>query len=106
MKEWTLQQVQDVVEQKEVVFVYFYTTMCGTCQVASKMLRVVEELLPDLCIGMSNVNYVEPIAHALEIESVPCLVAFQGGKMVEKVYAFRSVEHVYMTCKQYMKTPE
>jgi thioredoxin 1 len=106
MKEWTSEQVQDVVEKEEVAFIYFYTTMCGTCQVASKMLRVVEELLPEMCIGMNNVNYSEQLAHALEIESVPCLIVFQGGKMIEKVYAFRSVEHVYMTCKAYMKTPE
>jgi thioredoxin 1 len=106
MKEWTLEQVQDVVETEHTTFVYFYTTMCGTCQVASKMLRVVEELLPDMCIGMNNVNYSEQLAYALEIESVPCLIVFQEGKVVEKMYAFRSVEHIYMTCKQHMKTPE
>lgn len=58
------------------------------------MLTVVEAIIPDLTIGMSNLNYMPAKASLLEIESVPCLIEYGNGEVKQKLYAFHSVEYV------------
>lgn len=82
---------------------YLYTPMCGTCQVASKMLTVVDELLPALTIYSVNLNYYPEDAKRLGIESVPCLIISENGEVKEKVYAFQSVTHIFDLIKQYVQ---
>lgn len=99
MKEWTKQDWQQAMNEELAVF-YLYTPMCGTCAVASKMMDVIEELLPQLLMGKANLNFLEDLAYAYEIESVPCLLIAKNGKIVEKVYAFQSVLNIYDMLKK------
>ncbi|GEN83285.1 thiol reductase thioredoxin [Sporosarcina luteola] len=73
---------------------YLYTPMCGTCLVASKMVEVIAAMKTDLPIGKADLNYVEDLAIDYEIESVPCLLIQEGGKVVHKIYAFHSVPYL------------
>lgn len=95
MKEWTREQWEEAVQTGEMTAFYLYTPMCGTCAVASKMMDVVEQLLPKLQMGKANLNFMEQLAYDLEIESVPCLLIADGGKLREKIYAFQSVPYLY-----------
>ena len=99
MEDWTKEQWQEIMNKKEIAAFYLYTPMCGTCAVASKMLNVVEELLPTLPLGKANLNYMEDLAYDYEIESVPCLVIVKNGKIAQKVYAFQSVLNLYEMLK-------
>lgn len=72
---------------------YIYTPMCGTCQVASKMLHVCEQLI-DGDIPQINANYAPELMHLHQIESVPCLLIQKDGELTEKIYAFQSVPYL------------
>ncbi|NMD68992.1 thioredoxin family protein [Bacillus sp. DNRA2] len=80
--------------------VYAYTPMCGTCAVASKMLSVIEELIPNLVVVKMNVNYHRTLAESLMIESVPCLLIYKDGTLEHKLYAFQSVPFLYEKINQ------
>jgi len=99
MEEWSKEQWDAVVQSGEKAAFYLYTPMCGTCAVASKMMTVVEQLLPQLQVGKANINFIEQIAYAHKIESVPCLLVCEGGEVTEKVYAFQSVPYLYELLK-------
>ena len=99
MDEWTIQQWEQKISENEIVAFYLYTPMCGTCAVASKMLSVVEEVLPNTPIGKANINFMEQLAMDYKIESVPCLLIHRDGKLVEKIYAFQSVPFLYEKLK-------
>ncbi|WP_175640555.1 thioredoxin family protein [Metabacillus schmidteae] len=99
MIEWKEKQL--TILNEGIYIMYLYTPMCGTCQVAKKMLTVVDELLPDLDIHSINLNYYPEEAKELGIESVPCLLIFKDGKIMERVYAFQSVGYLYDLIKQY-----
>ncbi|WP_040224652.1 thioredoxin family protein [Bhargavaea cecembensis] len=94
MESWNLADFERAAEDGTAAF-YLYTPLCGTCQVASRMLGVTEQLLPDLSIGKADLNYHEEIAVKYGVESVPCLLIAREGEPVEKVYAFRSVPYLY-----------
>lgn len=100
MQDWMDKDVQVAVEQNKTFCLYVYTPMCGTCQVASKMLTVSLELLPQLLVGKMNLNFFPNIAKHYEIESVPCLLMFKEGQLRDKMYAFQSVPYVYSVLQQ------
>ncbi|WP_035002370.1 thioredoxin family protein [Bhargavaea cecembensis] len=95
MEEWNLQQFEEATKSPATAAFYLYTPLCGTCQVASKMMEVVEQLLPDVKLGKADLNYHEEVAAQFGVESVPCLLVSKEGQPVEKIYAFRSVPHLY-----------
>jgi thioredoxin 1 len=100
MEQWTKEQWEQQIQQHPKTALYLYTPMCGTCDVANKMLQVIEQLLPDLPIGMININYIEQLALELKIESVPCLIITEDGQIKEKIYAFQSVPFLYEILKK------
>jgi thioredoxin 1 len=95
MEEWTKEEIDAFLAGEKTGFIYFYTPMCGTCQVAGKMLTVIQQLLPNLSSGKADLNYMPAIAERFEIESVPCLIVLNQGEVQEKIYAFQSVPYLY-----------
>ena len=95
MQEWTRQDWEKHLDGADIAAFYLYTPFCGTCQIASKMMEVIEELLPEIPLGKANLNYVQDLAMDLEIESVPCLLIAVNGTIREKIYAFHSVPYIY-----------
>lgn len=100
MEEWSKEQWEWALQSGEKAAFYLYTPMCGTCAVASKMMSIVEQLLPQLKLGKANINFLEQIAIEHQIESVPCLLVCDGGKVTEKIYAFQSVPFLYELLKK------
>ncbi|KKI93508.1 thioredoxin [Bacillus sp. SA1-12] len=100
MVEWEKKQL--MIQNEGLVLLYLYTPMCGTCQVAKRMLTVIDELLPSIVIHSVNLNYFPNEAKELEIESVPCLLIYNDGKEMERVYAFQSVSYLHELIKQYV----
>jgi len=100
MNEWNQTDFVDFLEKKSTGLIYFYTPLCGTCQLASKMLQVVEELV-DTPMGKMNLNFHPQLAKDLAIESVPCLLIVRDGKVVEMLYAFHSVPYLLDKIKSY-----
>ncbi|KQL21112.1 thioredoxin family protein [Cytobacillus solani] len=94
MQEWSRKMISEALAGDQVSLIYLYTPLCGTCQVAGKMMTVIKELLPNLPIGKTDLNYMPDVAEKWEIESVPCLLIFKKGMLEEKVYAFQSVPYL------------
>ncbi|MGG3451642.1 thioredoxin family protein [Domibacillus aminovorans] len=90
----TIQSIYDFIAAPKAAL-YVYTPMCGTCQVAGRMLDIVEAMNIDLPLERVNLNYHEDIAREFAIESVPCLLLMSEGKLKKKIYAFQSVPYIY-----------
>lgn len=101
MNEWTQHDFYAFLESDGNGLVYLYTPLCGTCQLASKMLLIIEELV-EIKMGKMNLNYYPDVARDFEIESVPCLLIVQNGTVKETVYAFHSVPYLLEKIKQYV----
>ena len=79
--------------------VFFFTPLCGTCKVGESMLDVIVEMVPTVPLYKCNINSMPQVAQEWRIESVPCLIIFQDGQLVEKIYAMRSVPYLYEQLK-------
>ncbi|KAB7707258.1 thioredoxin [Bacillus aerolatus] len=96
------QDMQAIVQSNNLTAVYAYTPICGTCQLAGKMIDVVEKVADDFRWVRLDLNYYESFAIEHAVESVPCLLIFKDGQLKEKLYAFQSVPHVYEKLNQYV----
>lgn len=106
MKELVPQQFEQELRKEGIQFIYLYTPLCGTCQLAKKMLTIVEEAIPSLEIKMADLNYLPTYAESWGIESVPCLIVFDEGKVENKIYAFQSVDYLFHFFKSYIDKGE
>jgi thiol-disulfide isomerase/thioredoxin len=86
---------------EETTFLYLYTPLCGTCQVAGKMLSVVEQLLTQHKWLKADLNFVPALAEQYSIESVPCLLVIRNNELVKKIYAFQSVPFLYENLRSF-----
>jgi thioredoxin-like negative regulator of GroEL len=100
MDEWSRDEFLTATNSNFSGLVYFYTPLCGTCHVASRMLGIITQMV-DVKIGKMNLNFYPEIAKSFSIESVPCLMFVQNGEVKETIYAFHSVPYLLDTIKQY-----
>lgn len=70
---------------------FFVTTLCGTCQLAEKMLEIVLASGPCIPVSKLNINYTPKLREQWRIASVPCLIVLQDGEPIRQEYAMRSV---------------
>ena len=61
MNDWNQDEVSSFLNNHSSGLIYFYTPLCGTCQVASRMLHVIEKLV-DVKIGKMNLNYLPRVS--------------------------------------------
>lgn len=94
VENWTRKQWEEEKKQSDKVLFYLYTPICGTCQVASKMMNVIDVLKADMPIGKADLNYLKDVAVDFKIESVPCLLIAENGEVKEKIYAFQSIPYL------------
>lgn len=95
MEQWTKELFFEHLNSGKKGAFYLYTPMCGTCQLAGKMLEIVSNTMPDFLIGKADLNYLPELAKSFQVESVPCLLIFYEGEIKEKIYAFHSVTYIY-----------
>jgi len=101
MNEWNRTELADFLDREEIGLLYFYTPLCGTCQVASRMLQIVGELV-EVTMGKMNLNFYPDLAKNFAIESVPSLLIIRNGEVQETIYAFHSVPFLLEKIKSYL----
>ncbi|SFL71946.1 thioredoxin family protein [Salibacterium qingdaonense] len=90
MKEVSAQEIQAITNNGRTAAVFFYTPLCGTCQMASQMTGYVETIF-DADFLQADINTMPVTAQEEEIRSVPCLKVFNEGRIVRTIYAFESI---------------
>ncbi|MGE6257526.1 thioredoxin family protein [Heyndrickxia sporothermodurans] len=101
MREMTKEEIVVSTKNTKQLALYFYTPLCGTCQVAGKMLNIVEKVIPQFEFGKADLNYMPEFAKQYSIESVPCLLIFQNGQLMDKIYGFQSVTYLHEVLNKY-----
>ncbi|MBP3950648.1 thioredoxin family protein [Bacillus suaedae] len=102
MIEITNDELHKKLESREpLTIIFIYTPLCGTCKLAEKMIRIVEEMLPTLPIYSLNVNHAAGFAQTWKVKSVPALYVFQKGFGTKQIYAFHSIMNVHQLLKPY-----
>ena len=74
-----------LLESEKLVIVDFWATWCGPCRMLSPLLDEVEEEMADkITVVKVNVDDADEIAYRYRIMSIPTLIFFKDGKMVDR----------------------
>ena len=76
---------QELLQDNKLVVVDFWATWCGPCRMLSPILDEVEEEMADkISVVKVNVDDADQIAMQYRIMSIPTLLFFKNGQLVDK----------------------
>ena len=74
-----------LLESEKLVIVDFWATWCGPCRMLSPLLDEVEEEMADkITVVKVNVDDADEIAMRYRIMSIPTLLFFKNGELVDR----------------------
>ena len=75
----------ELLQEEKLVIVDFWATWCGPCRMLSPLLDEVEEEMADkIEVVKVNVDDADEVAMRFRIMSIPTLLFFKNGQMVDR----------------------
>ncbi|MGP4040608.1 thioredoxin family protein [Gracilibacillus sp. D59] len=85
----------DLLHHEEVLIIFVHTPFCATCQLAERMLTILEESDHTQSFYRMNASFFPEFMKHNKIQSVPALILVKEGLVVDLLYAFESVTKLH-----------
>lgn len=82
---------QEVLNSDKLVLVDFWAQWCGPCRMVSPIIdELSEDYSERIKVGKINVDEQGELSAQYRVMSIPTIMLFKGGQMVDKVVGARS----------------
>lgn len=86
---------EEVVHADRTVLVDFFATWCGPCRMIAPIVEeIAEECADTVKVGKVDVDESPELAAAFGVSSIPTLVVFRDGQVVNKTVGYCSKEEL------------
>ncbi len=84
---------QEVLQVQGLVLVDFFAVWCGPCKMMAPIMdKLAEAYKGKVKIGKLDVDENQQVGEKYGIQSIPTLIFFKNGELVDKVVGFQSEE--------------
>lgn len=95
---------EDVLNNQGVVCVKFYASWCGPCRMLSNVMEDMQDAKYDsIKVVEINVDNAQRLSSRLGIMSVPTMLFYDHGALVESVVGFRNATQLSELFDKYVK---
>ena len=85
----------EVLKHEGVVMVDFFAPWCGPCKMmAPTVEKLAGEFEGKVKVGVINVDENSEVSMKFQIQSIPTLVFFKNGEVVDKMVGFQSEDNL------------
>ena len=84
----------DVLGSEIPVVVDFFATWCGPCRMVSPIVDEIAAENPDKKVGKVNVDEEPELASKFDVMSIPTLLVFEDGELVNRAVGARPKEMI------------
>lgn len=86
---------KEVISSKKPILVDFWASWCGPCQMIAPIVEEISnELSERIEVGKINVDEQPEIAIKYDVMSIPTLILFKDGKVVNTISGYHSKEEI------------
>jgi thioredoxin 1 len=97
------EQFNEVV-QSGVVLVDFFAPWCGPCKILTPILNDIAKEYPDAPLVRVNIEKLSNITDEYEVETIPTLLIFDDGNVVNSSKGLRSKEIIVKMLNEVLVT--
>ncbi|QTX02814.1 thioredoxin [Candidatus Phytoplasma luffae] len=94
------ENIQTLINEKEIILLDFYATWCGPCQKLAPVLNNFFEQNPHIEIIKINVDSNPDLLPKYQIQGFPTLILFKTGKEIKRHIGYCSLEELTNFVKQ------
>ena len=84
----------EVLSSETPVLVDFWATWCGPCRMVSPIVDEIAAENPDKKVGKVNVDEEPELASKFDVMSIPTLLVFEDGELVNRAVGARPKEMI------------
>ena len=85
---------QEVLKADKPVMVDFFATWCGPCKMLAPVLDALGDEMANVKICKSDVDEASDLAAKFGVQSIPTVVLFKNGEVVDGFVGFRAKEQI------------
>jgi len=83
---------RDFINMRQKVVVDFWAPWCGPCIKMSPILDELDSEMNDVSFAKLNVDENQDVSSEFEINAIPTLIVFKGGRKVGEITGFKPKE--------------
>ena len=92
----------DATVAEGVSVVDFWAPWCGPCRTLAPIIEKLAHKYPDIKVGKLNVDENPDIAERYNVYSIPTLLIFKGGNLVEQVIGLQPKHVLEQKIKRFL----